>query len=105
MIGWSTISLDWLEGLPLTARKHNSILVAIERGTRLIYLIPTSKEGTSQRTAELSLDRIVKLHRLPNTVFTDRPHVLFATFGNCELMDIKHNSLTAFQPTTNGLEK
>ena len=102
---WSSISLDWLEGLPLTARKHNSILVAIDRGTRLIHLIPTSKEATSQRTAELFLDRIVKLHGIPNTIFTDRDSRFICNFWKsfCELLDIKHNSSTAFHPTTNGL--
>ena len=65
---WQSISLDWVLGLPEVIRNgliFNAILVVTDRATRMVHLIPTSKNEKAQDTAELLLRNIIRLHGIP----------------------------------------
>ena len=55
-----------IEGLPGTLRNNDSILVVIDRDTKLLHLIPTSEEASSLKTADLFLREVVKHHGISN---------------------------------------
>ena len=56
-------------GLPCTFRKHDSILVAIDRFSTIAHFLPHSKTFDSSKIAKLYFDEIVKLYGLPTIVF------------------------------------
>ena len=70
---WHSISLDWIEGLPLTHSNHDSILTVTDRATKMVHLIATSKSSTSLQTANLFISNGVSL------VFTVCPAVFILT--------------------------
>jgi hypothetical protein len=66
------ISMDFIVGLPLTARKRNSIWVIVDRLTKTAHFIAVHTTYSVQQYAELYVDHIVCLHGIPKTIISDR---------------------------------
>jgi hypothetical protein len=59
---WDDISMDFLVGLPLTARKKDSIWVIVDRLTKTAHFIAVHTTYSVQQYPELYMDHIVRLH-------------------------------------------
>jgi hypothetical protein len=59
---WDDISMDFIVGLPLTHRKHDSIWVIVDRLTKTAHFIPVHNTYSAERYAEIYVDLIVRLH-------------------------------------------
>jgi len=55
---WGSIAMDFITDLPIV-RTKNSILVVVDRLTKMAHFTPCSKLITAEETAQLILDRIV----------------------------------------------
>jgi len=77
---WEDISMDFIVGLPNTSQHHDSIWVIIDRLTKTTHFIPVHTTCNAKRYAEIYLDRIVCLHRVPKTIISDRGAQLIARF-------------------------
>jgi hypothetical protein len=71
MWNWDDISMDLIVGLPLTARKKDSIWVIVERLTKTAHFIAVHTTYSVQQYAELYMDQIVCLHGIPKTIISD----------------------------------
>jgi hypothetical protein len=69
---WDDISMDFIVGLPLTARKKDSIWVILDRLTKTAHFIAVHTTYSVQNYAELYIDQIVCLHGIPKTIVSDR---------------------------------
>ena len=54
--------MDFVSGLPLTKKKHDSVWVIIDRLTKSAYFIPVRIDYSMDRLAELYVDEIVRMH-------------------------------------------
>jgi hypothetical protein len=63
--------MDFIMDLP-TVRAKNSILVVVDRLTKMAHFTPCSKSITTEETAQLILDGIVRLHGLPEEIVSDK---------------------------------
>lgn len=80
---WSDISMDFIEGLPKSHGK-TTIFVVVDRLTKYAHFMSLSHPYTAKDVAQLFLDNVYKLHRLPSTIVSDRDVVLQVCFGkNC----------------------
>ena len=68
---WSYISVDFIMKLPL-AQGYDSILVVVDRLTKMAHFIPTTEKTTVGGLAKLFKDNIWKLHGLPESIISDR---------------------------------
>ena len=51
--------MDFVSSLPLTQRKHDAILVIIDRLTKSAHFVPVRMDYSIDRLAELYVDEIV----------------------------------------------
>jgi predicted SPOUT superfamily RNA methylase MTH1 len=77
---WDDISMDFIAGLPLTARKKYSIWVIVDRLTKTAHFIAVHTTYSVQQYAELYMDHIVCLHGIPKTIISDRGTQFVARF-------------------------
>ncbi|CAI7881540.1 unnamed protein product, partial [Closterium sp. NIES-53] len=101
---WQVVSLDFITGLPSTSRGHDSILVVINKFSKMGHFIPTNATATAEGTARLLFDRIITIHGIPATLISDRDPKFTSKFWK-ELMGLLGTKLamsSAYHPQTDG---
>jgi hypothetical protein len=64
--------MDFVLGLPHTAKKHDSIFVVVDHFFKMTYFILCTKTTNASKVTKLYFDKIVKLYDLPKTIVSDR---------------------------------
>ena len=65
------ISADFITKLPL-AQGYNSILVVVDRLTKMVHFVLTIERTLAEGLARLFRDNVWKLHGLPESIISDR---------------------------------
>ena len=96
--------MDFVTGLPRTRDGHDSIWVIVDRLTKFAHFIAVEKTYTLERLARLFLDVIIKLHRVPVSIISDRdPRFTSRFWGSLHnAMGTKLSFGTVFHPQTDG---
>jgi len=68
---WTHISADFITKLPL-AQEYDSILIVVDRFTKIAYFVPTTEKTSVEGLARLFRDNIWKLHRLLDSITLDK---------------------------------
>jgi len=100
---WAHISADFITKLPL-AQGYNSILVVVDWLTKIVYFIPTTEKTTAEGLARLFRDNVWKLHRLLESIISDKgPQFAAGLIRELNrILGIKSKLSTAFHPQTDG---
>ena len=100
---WMHISADFITKLPL-AQGYDSILVVVDQFTKMAHLLPTTEKTTAKGLARLFRDNVWQLHRLPESIISDRgPQFAAGLMRKLnEMLGIKTKLSTAFHPQTDG---
>ena len=69
---WDDISMDFIVGLPITEKGHDSIWVIVDRLTKSAHFVPVKERYQPHQYAELYITHIVRLHGIPKTIMSDR---------------------------------
>jgi hypothetical protein len=64
---WEDISMDFIVGLPRTAKGFDSIWVIIDRLTKIAHFLPVKVKYPVITYAELYIARILSLHGVPSS--------------------------------------
>jgi hypothetical protein len=72
--------MDFIVGLPLTARKKDSIWVIADRLTKTAHFFAVHTKYLVQQYAEIDTDQIVRLHGISMTIISDRGTQFVACF-------------------------
>ena len=65
------ISADFITKLPL-AQGYDSILVVVDRLTKMVHFIPTIEKTSAEGLARLFRDNVSKLHGLLESIISDQ---------------------------------
>ena len=85
---WSEISIDFVTDLPLTANNRDTILVTVDKATRMVHLAPCRKNITATGTAQLLWNTVVRYHGVPLGLFIQigEPSSLQKAGRNCGVL-------------------
>ena len=64
--------MDFMIGLPLTGRKHDSVWVVVDRLTNSAHILPVITNYSLDKLAELYIKEIVRLHGISVSIISDR---------------------------------
>ena len=100
---WQEIILDFITGLPLSRFKgkvYDSILVIVDRYTKMARYIATTKEITAPELAELFVLHVVKDFGILAGMTSDRGSVFTSKFwaSLCFYLKIRRRLSTVFHP-------
>ena len=101
---WDRITMDFVVGLPLTGRKHDSVWVVVDRLTKSAHFLPVRTDYSLDKLAELYIKEIVRLHGIPISIISDQdPRFTSRFWGKLqEALGTRLNFSTAFHPQTDG---
>lgn len=77
---WSSVSMDFVTGLPTTDQGCDAIMVVVDRFTKVAHFIPTTKTVTGEIAAKLFTDNIIRLHGLPQEIVSDKDLTFLSPF-------------------------
>jgi hypothetical protein len=100
---WTNISMDFIEGLPLSSG-YSVILVVVDKLTKYSHFLPVKHPYSVGSIAQQFLNNIVKLHGVPKTIVCDKEKV-FTSFFWIELFKLLKTELklsSAYHPQTDG---
>ena len=103
---WTHILADFITKLPLV-QGYDSILVVVDRLTKMVYFIPTIEKISAEELARLFRDNMWKLHSLPESIISDREPQFMAELIRelNQMLGIESKMSTAFHPQTDGQTK
>ena len=105
---WKDLSMDFVIGLPVSTNwkgeTYNSILVIVDRLTKMVYYEPVKVTIDASGLAKVILDVVVRHHGLPNSIVSDRGSLFISKFRSllCYFLGIKRRLSTAFHLQTDG---
>ena len=100
---WTYLTVDFITKLSLVVEK-NAILVVCDRLSKMIHFVAITEETSAEGLARLFRDNVWKLHRLPESVISDRD-LQFAAELTKELnrmLGIETRLLIVFHSQTDG---
>jgi transposase InsO family protein len=68
---WEVITMDFITGLPIMNKKHDSIMMVIEKLTKVAHCVPVKTTHTTNNIAEIFMKEISRLHGIPRTIVLD----------------------------------
>ena len=72
--------MDFITDLPKTRNGHSSILVVLDRITKMVKLIPLSENTTAPVIAQIFFEHVVRYHGIPQSIVSERDPRLTAHF-------------------------
>ena len=95
--------MDFIIDLPISAG-HDSILVVVDRLSKMAHFIPCSKSITSEQTVSLVFQHVIRLHGLPDSIISDRGSQFAVHFWSHLLQQLGTaiSLSSAFHPQTDG---
>ena len=105
---WKDLSMDFVTGLLLFADwkgdSYNSILVIVDRLTKMIHYEPVKVTINTPGLAEVIIDMVVRHHSLFDSIISNRRAIFTSKFWSslCYFLGVKRRLSNAFHPQTDG---
>jgi hypothetical protein len=99
--------MDFIVGLPRTPKGNDLIWVIVDRLTKVVHFVPLMITFGTERSANLYVEHILRLHGSPKSIVSDQGPQFVAEFCRSfhNLMGTTLSYSTAFHPQTNGQTK
>ena len=64
--------MDFIIGLPRTSRKHDAIMVVIDKLNKVAHFVVVKSTNSVSEVAKIFIKDIVRLHGVPKKIILDR---------------------------------
>ena len=100
---WSSISMDFIEGLP-TSEGKSVIWVVVDRLTKFAHFVPLKHPYTAKILAEAFIHHVYKLHGLPGEIVSDRDNAFMSEFWKSfwSIQGTELSPSSAYHPQSDG---
>jgi transposase InsO family protein len=100
---WEEISYDFIVKLP-KSKGNDSILVVVDRFSKMAHFIPCKEASTAEDVAQLFLQHVWRLHGTPKHTVSDRGPQFNAKFLRAlfKALQLEPTFSTAYHPQTDG---
>ena len=101
---WDQITMDFVVGLLVTGRKHDSVWVVVDRLTKSTHFLPVRTDYSLDKLAELYIRKIFWLHGIPISIILDRDPRFTSRFWRKlqKALGTRLNFSTTLHPQTDG---
>ena len=101
------ISIDFITGLPMSSRRHDCIMVIVDKLSKVAHFSPMRASYTSSSVAHVFLVDIVHFHGIPHLIISDRDPVFTSVLWTSlqHALGTQLNFSFAFHPETDGQTK
>ena len=101
---WESVSIDFVTSLPLSDKGCDTLVVFMDRLTKMVHLVPTTKHYSAESCAELFVDHVFRYHGLPKEFVTDRDKVWTSDYSRTlyKGLGIQQCMTTAYHPESDG---
>ncbi|GAU48777.1 hypothetical protein TSUD_406200 [Trifolium subterraneum] len=101
---WDSIAMDFVGGLPKTAKGNEVIWVVVDRLTKSAHFIAIKTGTLVPRLAEIYVEQIVRLHGIPFSIVSDRDPRFTSRFWESlqEALGTKLRLSSAYHPQMDG---
>ena len=96
--------MDLVTDLPTSTSGYDTLLVFVDRFTKMIRIAPCNKTVTAEGIARLFIDTVFKLHGMPASLVSDRDPRFTGRFWRAltSMLGIELKFSTAYHPQTDG---
>ena len=101
---WGSVSMDQIVELPTTKSGYDSIVVYVDRFTKMMHCQPTHTNVKAPELAKIFFDTVVRLHGLPDDIVLDRDPKFTGHFWRAlfKHVGVKLSVSTAYHPQSDG---
>jgi hypothetical protein len=101
---WEVITMDFITGLPKTNKKHDSIMVVVDKLTKTTHFLPMKTIHTTTNIVEIFMKEIARLHGIPRTIVSNIDTKFTSNFwrGLFKGFGTNINFSTTHHPQTDG---
>ena len=100
---WSSVSLDLITQLPKTKAGNTTIIVFVDRLSKMVHFAPMSSDGSAE-CMKAFLTHVVSKHGLPDELISDRDARFTSAYWSefTKMSGIKLCMSTAYHPQSDG---
>ena len=101
---WEVVSMDFIIGLSMTWRQHDSIIVVVEKLRKVAHFILVKSTHKTDDIVKIFMKEVFKLHGLPKAIASDRDVKFTSNFwkGLFAYLGTKLNFHLTYHPQTDG---
>lgn len=77
---WEEISIEFIFELTEKTKKHNSILVVVDKLTKSAHFIPVRDTYRASEIAQVFIKEVVRIHGFPKKIISDRASIFTGRF-------------------------
>ena len=96
--------MDFIVRLPMTAWRHDVIMVTVDRLTKVAHFTPIRSSYNVASMADFFMCDIVRLHGIPQKIISDRDPIFTSAFCTSlqHGLGAQLNFSSAYHPETDG---
>ena len=96
--------MNFVLSLPKTSCTHDSVLVVVDRFSKMAHFLACNKTDDASNVAKLVFRKIIRLHDLPVSIMSDRDVKFISYFWKmlCKFCGTSLKFSASFHAQTNG---